>query len=897
MTRPAASILLALALASGCRPCPRGPETRQLRLAFTSGAAAPPFTLDYTDTSLKGDLRAIVTPVPAGVPVTLSLWIRSGSDDERDGEAGASHLARHVLLDPGTDADASAAAAAVTDAGGRVEAWTSRSATVVTVTAPPGRLREAVAVLGPLVRPPEVLEEPLARARQAVEREADAFWAQPLARARDRLHSLMLAPAHASGLFPPLEGLDGTGASQVTAFIKRTYTSGRMVLGASLPQASLAALDALPAPRKGAAKPAPAPPPVDGPMAALLEPGPAGLPGHAGSLLAAGVLLPALSDGQGAAAHLLARRLAARGPGTVHEHLTRLGGGLDEVDAVLDVTPRGSLMTISGRVEEGGELEAVQAVSEAVAELAVLPPGGPGLEHAALETAAAWMIDLQDPFVAPSRLARHAFLTQAALPPEDHLGLLFDVDPQDVASLARTLLEPGTTGLVLVPASGKGHDGPQAPDAEEIAARAAEALDGMRSVAGRAADQCKAGPAGASALAPGIRVAALRTTGSGAVAISALAGAGTLSDPPAREGSAALLSLLMARSLDEAVRQSPGLDPGFVASSTTHEMHGVGVHLVVPPDRWLEGVLAVRSAILSPALDATSFEAARQKLLSLAGAEPDAGTAAERDALASLLGLGPGYQPAGSVVSLGALSVQQVRGFHEAALARDVVVAIAGQIDEQQACAAASVAFRPALVEPQGEGIALLAPTPTAAPAVQPAGSQGSGAMAWVAMAWPMPGRADEGHAASLLLARVLGGDGGILARSVIHEGGLAESIDATAWAGPDWGVLLVHVRTPSANVQAVIEAVAGTLAALADSPPPNEALDDAREAVELARAQELALPATAARLVAAEALAGLAGPPEDMSDALDAVGRNAIAELVATYVAASSPAVAVHAP
>jgi len=887
MRRPAVQILIMLVLASACRPCTRGPVTRQLKLSFTAEASTPPFTLDYIDTSLKGDLRTLVATVPPGLPVTLSLWIRAGSDDEGEGESGAAHLARRVLLDAGTDAGATSAVIA---AGGRVEAWTSRRATVVTVTAPPAALQEAVSVLGPFVRPPGVQDVPLARARQEVEREADAFWASPEARARDRLFSLVLGPGQPAALYPPLAALGQTGTEPVTAFMRRTYTAGRMVLGASVAQASLDVLDGLPVPRKGAAKKGPAPPDLQAAAASVLDPGVcAGDP-----LLVGGVLLPALAAKDGAAAHLLARRLADRGPGTVHEHLTRLGRGFTDVETVIEATDTGNLVTFSGRVEEGSESEAVHALAEALAEQGAIPPGGPALEHAALQTAAAWMTDLQDPFIAPSRFARHAFLTHGALSPEDHLALLFEVEPPEAVTLARGLLQAGSASFVLVPSCPAGHDEPHLPDAEQLAGEATEAARQVREASDRASKQC-VGQGGISASpGPGVRVVTLRTAASGAVAITGLLGAGSLNDPPGREGAAALLSLLVARSLDEAVKLSPGLDQGFVTSSTTHDAQAVGVHLVVPPDRWLEGVLAVRSAMLSPALDATSFEHARQQLLSLSGPEPDGQSAARQDALASLLGLGSGYDPGGTAASLGALSVQEMQRFHHAALERDVVLAIAGEVDVEHACTAASVALRPSVVEPGGETLALQSPTPTAAPAAL---DEGSGAMAWIAMAWPMPGRAHEDHAASLVLARLLGGDGGILAGSVIQEGGLAESIDVQQWAGRDWGVLLVHVRTPATNVQAVIGSVESALAALAETPPPSDALEAAAGAVLLARAQQLALPAGAARLIAAEALAGLGAPPGDLEEALHGVSRNAIAELVASHVVGVTPAVAVVAP
>jgi predicted Zn-dependent peptidase len=890
MTRPVAHILVTLLMASACGPCPQGPVTRQLKLAFTSEASTPPFTLDYLDTTLETGLGTILTPVPQGIPVTLSLWIRAGSDDEQEGEAGAAHLARRVLLDAGTDPVAAAAADGVIAAGGRVEAWTSRRATVITVTAPEGALDEAVTVLGPFVRPPGIQDTSLARARQEVENEADAFWSAPLARARDRLFSLVLGPGQPAALYPCLADLDKTGRDPVSAFIHRTYTSGRMILGASMSRDSLDVLDGLPAPRKGGGKKGPAPPDPPDVPAAVLDP--AGVAGDA--LVVGGVLLPGLSAKKGAASHLLARRLAARGPGTVHEHLTRPGGGFTDVDTVIEATDSGNLVTFSGHVAPGGEHEAVGSLAAALAEQGAIPPAGPALEHAALQTAAVWMTDLQDPFVAPSRFARHAFLTHGSLSPEDHLALLFEVEPPEAGALAQMLLRAGSARFVLVPSPTGGHDEPPLPGAGELAAAAAEAVARVSEAADRAGEQCGAREGLAASAGPGARVVALRTAASGGVAITALLGAGSLNDPPGREGSAALLSLLLARSLDEAVKGSPGLDPGFVTSSTTHDAQAVGVHLVVPPDRWLEGVLAVRSAILSPALDATSFEHARQQLLSLGGPEPDGQGAARRDAIASLLGLGSGHDPGGTVASLGTLSVQEMERFHHAALARDVVLAIAGEVDVEHACTAASVALRPSVVEPGGETLALVSPSPTAAPVALEAGS---GAVAWVTLAWPMPGRAHEDHAASLVLARLLGGEHGALTASVIQEGGLAESIDVQSWAGRDWGVLLVHVRTPSANVQAVIGRVEGTMSSLAETPPSNDALAAAVGAVLLARAEQLALPATAARLVAAEALAGLDAPPEDLEDALGAVGRNTIAELVASHLVGVTPAVAVHAP
>jgi predicted Zn-dependent peptidase len=848
--------------------------------------------LEYTRMSLGGGLEAIVTPVPESVPVTLSLWIRAGSDHEGEGEAGASHLARHALLG---SARRSQAWESLVASGGEVEAWTSRRSTAVTVHAPPGGLDQALELLAPFIRPQVPGEEALARARKAVELEADGWWADPRARARDALHSLALGPERTSSLYPDLATLGHTDPGAVSGFLERTYTSGRMVLAASLSATSARSLSLPVVPRKGGRE-EPASSGARDPFSRVLAaPGP--MPEGA-SLVLAGTLLPAPGSQEGAGAHLLAGWLGGQGPGSIDEHLTELTGAFGSTQIALDATRDGNLVSIAATAAPGTEVAAVRAMASALALTTVLGPQGPSLEREALGTAATWMVHLGDPVLAPILLARHEHLC-LGVEPEDHLSSLFDVGPAEVASLARGFEEPGGIRFVISQSPHDGHDPvePLDPSAIDEASSAAvkQTLDLVESARKRCGHE---GQARAQSSTQGLSIVTLRTPGPATVAVTGLIGAGSLNEAPGHEGTAKLLSLLMTKKLESAVHLSAGLDPDYVVSSGVYHPDRVGVHLVVPRDRWLEGVLAVRSAILAPRITSPLFEAMRQKCIAASGAPVDPRARGTRAVLGALVGLEEGYDPDGTVASLGTLTPEEVRSFHRAGLARSASIGIAGEMDASGPCAAATVAFHARSARTDEEAITLVSPAPGAQPAGgQPAVVEGAGSMAWITAAWAVPGLAGK-HLPVQLIARLLDGPDGLLARTIVDAKGLATAIEVETWATSGWGMLVVHAHAPAINVEAVIAALRASLENMALHPPSHDEIEEAREAILARRAHDLALPATAGRLVALEALlvgAGSAGAPIDK--ALGAIGRNAIAETLASYVTGSEPAIAVYAP
>jgi predicted Zn-dependent peptidase len=858
-----------------------------VRLSFVAGPSAPPLTLALRRTSLDGGLRVIIIPIPEGVPPTYSLWIRAGSDHEEPAEAGASHLARHILLGSGESTKAVAELAA---SGGACDARTSRRFTTVTVHAPPGGTRAALELLDTFLRPAVPSEEAVYAARAQVAQEADAWWQGPDARTIDALRSLMIGPRRAASLFPDVGSLGKTGAQAVGAFLDRNFRSERMVLAASIPESQMKELSTLAKPRKGGADDDPAARDPEKPYALVLDP----QTGNA-SIVAAGVVLPPMRSGQGAGAHLLARWLGREGPGTVHEYLTELNGACRSVNVVLDDEGGPALLAISAQVEPGREREAVMAMASALALSSVIAPQGPVLEHGALATSAEWMIELQNPMAAPQRLARYEIIA-GGIPPEDFLTSLFDVEPGDAAAIAGGFLAPGGMGFVLAQASTQGHDAPEAIEQEIAAAAAAAAVKGTQERAARAAAECGGKDAPATATTTeGLRIASLRTAGAGAVAITGLIGAGSLHEAPGREGTAKLLSLLMTRKLAAAVSSSPGLEPEFVTSSAIYRPDRVGVHLVVPEDRWLEGLLAVRSALLRPPFGTKAFEQARQRCIALSALSQDPRTRGMRSAVGSLMGLEAGYGPDGTVASLGTLTAEGVRGFHRAALTASAVVAVAGGVDPAEACTASAVAFEPLVTDVDVQSSQLMAPGPQVqGPDAQPASVEGAGPVAWITAAWAAPGYGGEDFLPMQIVARLLDGPDGILARSIIDARGLADRIEVDTWTTDGWGIFVVQIQAPASNVGAVQQELAASIADLSASAPSKSEIESAGAQLLARRMQAMALPDTAARILALEILGGSALAGTSAEEEISGMTRNRIAEASSTWLAQVQPVITV---
>jgi predicted Zn-dependent peptidase len=848
--------LLALVLETSCRPCPGGLVRKEVVLVPGGrGAAplvaplAPPFSLRYDRLDLDSGIPALVVPVDGDVPVTLSVWVGAGSDDEAEAEAGAAHVAARALIDPAVSPAAAAAAARVRSSGGAVVFETTRGWTRIGVRAPRERLEQAAAVLHPYLAAPAPDDPSVSRAAASVGREADLWWADRGAVARHRLGSLVMG-IRDRGHYPDPGRLGELEAARVAEYIDRVWRAPRMVVGAALGEDDLAVLASLPPPAPGPAAGPDLAAPGSGPPVDVVVP--AGTsdadPGDGASLVLMGRGLPPVGDELGPAAHVLATALAADTPASVCAELGRYEG-VESCRGSVHLHAAATVLEIEARVSSGAEIDAAAAMAAWLDMNLGRPPGDALLAHAAACIGGGWAAGLQDPFRGPDLLARHELLALGGVPPEDYLALVIETSRDEVVRVLSRMHEHEPAFVVALPPSVEGEGG--AVDAAGLAHGVAAGRRGFDEALERARDACGGGDR-ADHRVDGVEVVARTTPGKGAVAVTGMVAAGSLSDPPGQAGTAKLLSLLMARSLERAVDASPALDPSFIRSSAFYELDHLGITLEVPPDRMDQGVAAVRGALLFPAMDELAFEAARQHCMAEADSSPDGLGEPLLEALGELLGLDGPLDPDGSVSSLGILSRDALRGFHAAALERGAGLAVAGDTDPEEACRLASLSVH--LAPPRtGEAVKLMDPTPSGAAQTE-AYVAHRGSDVHVVVTLEAPGRDDPQSDQTAARVMLMDGAGGSLERELVDERALASSAAAAYVATARWGVVVVHVTAPATNLETLVE-VMPEVVEQAGGGFTDEQIEDARLAIATRRREALATASTAAPLMALEAL------------------------------------------
>jgi predicted Zn-dependent peptidase len=464
---------------------------------------------------------------------------------------------------------------------------------------------------------------------------------------------------------------------------------------------------------------------------------------------------------------------------------------------------------------------------------------------------------MTDPFRAAGLLARHEIVMTGSVDPEDHLGAILGATGADGARIAAAI-EPAHLGFVVVPAPGLS----ATLSSGSIFDAASSGVDVVFETSRSASEACEPRDGIASSDVGGIRIVARRTEGSGAVAVTGLVAAGALAESPAASGTSKLLSVLMARSLDGAVNSSPALDPAFVRTGSVYAADHVGVFVEAPPEALVAAVLAVRSALLAPAMDVDSFESARQLCIAESGMAPPIEVQALRDAYGSILALGSSLDPEGSVSTLGGLTRQSVMQFHSAALKRGAVISVAGEVDPLKGCHACSVAVLAPLA-PDAQPATLASPSPVVP---VPAGTtvvQGPGSDAVIVIAYPVEGISHESRWAIEALAKLLDGPSGILTREIVVERALAQKCSASYWGTEQFGIVTLTVRAPATNVLAVVNILPVVVGEAIGEPPTDEQMQAVRAALLSVRAHDLALPGPASKTLALEVL--LAGGAVDL--------------------------------
>ena len=83
----------------------------------------------HTKRTLSNGVRILYEYIPYVRSVTMGIWVKNGSRNERAAENGASHFIEHMLF-KGTDTRSARDIAGITDKiGGQINAFTSRECT------------------------------------------------------------------------------------------------------------------------------------------------------------------------------------------------------------------------------------------------------------------------------------------------------------------------------------------------------------------------------------------------------------------------------------------------------------------------------------------------------------------------------------------------------------------------------------------------------------------------------------------------------------------------------------------------------------------------------------------------------------------------------------------------
>jgi len=172
---------------------------------------------------LPGGLRVFTEPLAEATSVSLGVWIRAGSRDEKDEVAGISHLMEHMLFKGTPDMDALGIAQAFEGIGAQENAATGEEYTVLYARFLPEHLGRALDVMSDMILRPTLAD--LEREREVIVEEIKMYEDRPDQLADEYLSSLIF---NEDSLGRPIIGsaetVRGVDHETLDGFHKNTYT-------------------------------------------------------------------------------------------------------------------------------------------------------------------------------------------------------------------------------------------------------------------------------------------------------------------------------------------------------------------------------------------------------------------------------------------------------------------------------------------------------------------------------------------------------------------------------------------------------------------------------------------------------------------------------------------------
>jgi predicted Zn-dependent peptidase len=144
-------------------------------------------------TRLDSGLRVVTEQLPALRSAAVGFWVGTGSRDEPDDTAGASHFLEHLLFKGTVESSALEIAEAVESVGGDMNAFTTQEVTAFYVRVPDERLELALEILSDIVWSPALRADEIESERQVILEEI---------RMRDDTPDDLVHDLFAAALFP-----------------------------------------------------------------------------------------------------------------------------------------------------------------------------------------------------------------------------------------------------------------------------------------------------------------------------------------------------------------------------------------------------------------------------------------------------------------------------------------------------------------------------------------------------------------------------------------------------------------------------------------------------------------------------------------------------------------------
>jgi predicted Zn-dependent peptidase len=181
---------------------------------------------------LPGGLRVFSEPLEEATSVSMGVWIRAGSRDERDEVAGITHLMEHMLFKGTPDMDALRVAQAFESIGAQENAATGEEYTVLYARFLPEHLGRALDIMSDMVLRPTLAD--LKREREVVVEEIRMYEDRPDQMADEYLSSLIF---HGDPLGRPIIGsaetVRGVDHDTLRTFHESTYTAPNVFVAAA----------------------------------------------------------------------------------------------------------------------------------------------------------------------------------------------------------------------------------------------------------------------------------------------------------------------------------------------------------------------------------------------------------------------------------------------------------------------------------------------------------------------------------------------------------------------------------------------------------------------------------------------------------------------------------------